>query len=64
MNDNNWVKIFDVNAENLVIGDLDGNNEDDVIGDFGSNGFWLRTWLLNLNMSTNTSAMKTIEAME
>jgi hypothetical protein len=36
MNDSSWLKLNNVSPDQVVLADIDGNGEDDVIGDFSS----------------------------
>lgn len=36
MNDSSWLKLNNASPDQVVIGDVDGNGEDDVIADFSS----------------------------
>jgi hypothetical protein len=42
MNGSSWSKLHPFNPDSLVIGDMDGSGQDEVIIDFASSGLWVR----------------------
>ena len=43
MNNASWTKLHAASPTHIAVGDIDGNNQDDAIIDFGSgSGIWIR----------------------